>query len=95
MKVNLLRGPVVVSPDWSVELYRPKGSVYTLEELQAAVGGMIELVPLPAGGLGGEAIMVVNENGISEGLKLNNLASSLAGQPIVGPALICKSGMIE
>ena len=55
----------------------------TLEALQHAVGGYIETVPLPAGG-----VMIVDEEGRLKGKPDNAIASLAAGIGIVGDALI-------
>ena len=60
----------------------PKGPT-ALEDLQAAVGGWIEVVPCAAG------VLIVNENGISLRLRLNPFASHLAGRRIVGDVVFC------
>ncbi len=54
-----------------------------LEWLQKKVGGYIEIVQV----LGGDQ-MIVNEDGRSRGLKPNTGASIMAGQSIVGDAVI-------
>lgn len=56
----------------------------TLEALQAEVGGYIETVRLRVD----NAVMIVNEEGLLLGLPYNAAASALAGQPIVGTALV-------
>ena len=56
----------------------------TLEALQAAVGGYIETVRLRVG----DAVMIVNEEGLLLGLPYNTLASGFAGRAIVGTAII-------
>lgn len=56
----------------------------TLEALQKVVGGYIETVRLRIG----NAVMIVNEEGLLLGLPYNTVASGFAGQPIVGTALI-------
>ena len=55
----------------------------TLEQAQEIVGGYVELVSLPRGGQ-----LLVNEDGVSMGMKPNVEASLLAGRVIVGPALL-------
>lgn len=59
---------------------------FTLAELQGYVGGYIEVLT-PAGGINDR--LVVNEEGLLLGLAPNVAASCLAGQPIVGPAVLC------
>lgn len=56
----------------------------TLEALQKAVGGYIETVRLRVD----NAVMIVNEEGLLLGLPFNAAASALAGQTIVGAALV-------
>ena len=56
----------------------------TLEALQAAVDGYIETVTL----IPGKAVMIVNEEGLLQGMVPNPAASMIAGTKIVGPALI-------
>jgi hypothetical protein len=61
---------------------------FTLVELQEAVAGSIETVPL-AGMPTSIASLIVNKDGHRLGLAMNDAASFLAGQPIVGSALKC------
>jgi len=56
----------------------------SLEEAQKAVGGFVELVTTTQGQL------LVNEEGILEGLPHNEKASEVAGIPICGNALLLK-----
>lgn len=56
----------------------------TLEALQAAVNGYIEVVTL----VPDYAAMIVNEEGRLHQMKPNIMASIVAGQKIVGPALV-------
>jgi len=65
---------------------------YSLAELQAMVGGYVEVVQLPNDdGL----IMIVNEEGRLKGLPENWAASGIAGRRIVGPALVCRSEHVK
>lgn len=75
--------------------YPPADKQYTLKELQAAVGGYIEIVHL-----GQDHLMVVNEEGKLQGLPQNRLASELYGADpnwdyIVGDALVCRDEDID
>lgn len=73
--------------DGSVVDYPPAGKYYTLKELQQAVGGAVELIQL-----GGDYVMLVNEEGMILGLRDNERATDLCGGfPIVGAALVCRS----
>jgi hypothetical protein len=57
----------------------------TLEEMQEFVGGLIELVYLKNGDH-----LIINEEGILLELPQNHEASEIAGQIILGNALILK-----
>jgi hypothetical protein len=76
-------------PDERIERVRPAGSHWTLEELQALVGGYIEIIPTID-----NRYMVINEMGKVQHpmLPLNKQATRayLYGRhdPIVGPAVI-------
>ena len=76
----------VVTPDARAEHLKPdgEGGRPTLKQMQEAVGGWIEIVPLPHDT---NLMMVVNEEGLLEGLPVNIFASAIAGQHIVGNAL--------
>jgi len=67
------------------------GKEFTLDELQAYVGGLIEPVPLRRDITGSEENwreMYVNEEGLLHNLKVNPTASILSGRTIVGDAII-------
>ena len=86
----------LLKPDGTFTPYPPKGAHYTLEEMQEAVGGYIELVHLKGGKT--PHIMVINEEGKNHGLPLNERATSLYdGFPdcIVGNALVCLDGDVD
>jgi len=55
----------------------------SLEEAQAIVGGLIEIVIDD-----GEKQLIVNEEGLLLGLPFNETASRMTGRHIVGPALL-------
>ena len=71
------------------------GTDFKLEELQAIVGGLIQIIEI-----NNTEIMVMNEDGKLEMLPLNEKATAIyqsgvyAGDIIVGDALICNLGMI-
>jgi len=65
--------------------------VFSLKELQEAVGGYIELVSIDDGKL-----MVVDEEGkLKADAQVNEEASRIAGQQIVGQVLIIDKNQIE
>lgn len=68
----------LIKPDGTEETIRPaKGGKFTLEELQHAVGGYIELVHFaPRHGLG-HYTAYANEDGLGLGLPYNRVASRL------------------
>jgi hypothetical protein len=58
-------------------------NISTLKKLQEIVGGYVEFIYLK------EKVLVVNEEGLLFGLPRNNQATEIAGQPIVGDAILC------
>ena len=71
------------------------GKVFTLKELQKAVDGYIQIVHLNQGEYVGK-LMVVDEDGkLKTDAKLNNEASRIAGQRIVGQVIIINRNQIE
>ena len=69
------------------EIVPADGKKLTLEEMQAAVGGYIERVVIPKVGE-----MYVDEEGLLKGKPINQMASLIAGMPIVGDVLIVRRG---
>ena len=74
----------------TVDVTPRSGTGYSLDELKGFVGGWIEIVPLRGG-----KIMVVNEEGLLMGLPVNETASLLARQTIVGDVLVCASERVK
>ena len=72
----------------SIETETYEGEV-VLEELQKAVGGLIEVVYLQ------DAIMIINQEGLVHGLQYNMLASEIAIQPIVGNVVLLTHESVE
>jgi len=72
----------------TVTFPNPGDDGYTLEQLKEAIGGgYIEVVSIP--GVDQDKILVVDEDGHRKDLPYNHTASYIAGQTIVGDALIC------
>ena len=71
------------------EIDPSNGSDFELKELQQAIGGYIQVVRLRTGKL-----LVVDEDGLLKNLPINTKASLLAGQSIVGTAVLCEEGQI-
>jgi len=79
--------------DGSSDVSNPEnGTDYTLEEIQEAVGGLVQIVSTK---YNDDKILVVNEEGLIHNLPLNWRATELAGQPIVGNALLTRDGCIK
>lgn len=64
---------------------------FTLEELQAYVGGLAEFVRVQTKGV----ILIVNEEGMIHDLPINPIATIIAQQPICGNALICPLRFVD
>jgi hypothetical protein len=79
------RDAYLIQPDATVEALRAAGPRFTLAELQRAVAGSVEVVQVPA-----PYLMLVNEDGLSRWETANVTASVLAGQRIVGPAVVLR-----
>lgn len=75
------------------------GTDFTLEELQAAVGGFIQIITLPKSDL----ILVIDEAGKCKNLPANYFATKVArwagaimeGDCICGDALLCKDREVK
>ena len=82
----------ILLADGTTRYTKPKvlAKGYMLDELQAIVGGLIEIVYLPH-----SQIMVVNEEGLLKGLPYNVMASVLAGQHIVGDVLVTHTKRVK
>ena len=63
----------------------------TLTDLQKAVGGYIELVYLP----NSDKLLVVDEEGLMKDYPINQEASLLARQPIVGDVVVANRDEIS
>jgi hypothetical protein len=87
--------------DLSVEGIKPaNGRYFKLEEMQAYVGGLIEIIPLD-GDVLEDKLLVVNEEGKLENLPLNILATiewvKYYGQTdyVSGDCIICHPSFIR
>lgn len=83
---------VLIYENGRVEPFRFKGAEPSLEELQRAVGGYIDLVRTPT--LPGH-IMVVDDEGIIKGKHLNQRATLIALRNIVGRVVVLPSELIK
>ena len=85
-----------ISVDGKYELVEPTGDkLFTLTELQKIMGGYIQLVYINDGWYKGK-VMVVDEEGLCKpDPQLNEEASKIAGQPIVGNVVIISQNQID
>lgn len=75
------------TPDGVHAVVKPsKGTHLTLEEAQELVGGYVEIVATSKKG----TILLVNEDGLAQGLKKNLQIAAKWGMFIVGNAIECK-----
>src|SRR5262245_27365847 len=70
------------------------GTEFTAAELQEALGGDFETLPL-IGMPTSIALLIVKKDDHCPGLAVNDAASFLAGRPIVGAALMCPRGLVR
>lgn len=85
---------VLIKSDGTISEFKLKGKKPSLEEMQQAVGGYIEMIPTNDG-----CIMILNEDGKMKGLPLNSVATSMVtlfqGDFIVGDVLIGEPSLLE
>ncbi len=75
---------VLIHPDGTTTIVKPAdGKLFTLEELQGCVGGLIEQV----GEFYDDVSVLVDEEGRLKGVQPNRVASELLGYLVLGPAL--------
>lgn len=84
-------GQIIKTTGETINVSPANGKDYKLKELQSIVGGYIEIVRLD-----NDNIMVVNEEGLINGLAFNFYATYIAKKTyplhhIVGDVLVCKS----
>ena len=75
--------------------YPSNGSVFTLKELQKAVGGYIQIVQITTGEHSGMLMVVDEEGNIKEDVQVNKEASIIVGMQIVGQVIIIDRDQIE
>ena len=85
------RGYALLIKENTCELLKPNNQVFTLKELQNAVGGYIEIAPSSME----HNYIVVNEEGLIKGLYQNELARKILGKKFVGNVLICPKELFE
>ena len=85
---------LLIRADGTEQVLKPRGKKFALDELQKAVGGYIELVPVR---LPGRKKMWVDEEGLFKGSPMNVKATQIATEngfpgPLVGDVLITEPG---
>ena len=87
---------IIIKTNGETENIEPSnGSVFTLEELQRIVKGYVELVPITNGEHSGRVMVVDEEGKLKADAQLNDEASRIAGQRIVGQVIIIDKEQID
>lgn len=87
---------IIIKINGEKENTEPENSnVFTLEELQKAVGGYIELVSITTGEHAGKLMVVDEEGKLKTDAQLNEEASRIAGKVIVGQVIIIDRNQID
>ena len=81
---------IIIHPDGTRSVMDGPHGKLGLAQMQEAVGCYIELVYPATGG-----ILVVNEEGLLQGLRTNPAASQLADRRIVGHAILAQPSEID
>jgi len=82
---------LILGEDNKVQFIKPEGRFFTLEQLQQAVRGYIEVHPHKVQ----NHLILVNEEGLMNQMKPNRLASLAFDIKVVGPVLICPGELME
>lgn len=82
---------LIIGEDNKVQFIKPEGKFFTLEQLQQAVKGYIEVHPRKVQ----NHLILVNEEGLMIQMKPNRLARLAFDINVVGPVLICPSDLME
>lgn len=80
----------LIKVDGTIEKLKPAGKYLSLQELQKAVDGYIETVTVDK-----ENLLIVNEEGRLKQLPVNEIASSMVLQMIVGDVVLLKMSEME
>jgi hypothetical protein len=85
----------IIKTNGETEFVQPSnGSVFTLKELQKSVGGYIQIVSITAGEQSGSLMLVDEEGLLKPNSIVNEEASKIAGQRIVGQVIIIDKNQI-
>jgi hypothetical protein len=88
---------ILITPSGEISAINPEGKTWSLKELQAHVGGYIEVYPLPQKRGEPQRFLVLNEEGLLHGLPKNWMVSAIFGKSanIVGTVVVCPSRMVR
>ncbi len=87
---------VIIKINGDTETIEPEnGKSFSLKELQDAVGGYIQTLPIHTGEYGGKILIVDEEGLLKKDPQINVTASQIVGQGIVGQVLIINKKQIE
>ena len=83
---------VIITPK-EVKPFVFKGKEPSLDEMQKAVGGLIEVVPT----FNTDKIMIVNEEGLFKDFEINEKATAISriGDPIMGNAIYMDAKLLK
>lgn len=91
-----MKAELITTTNETRDIAPANGKSFSLAEMQAYVGGYIEIITLPDG-----QIMVMNEEGALQGLPQNALATVMAhnvitsSRGIVGDVIVCDSELVK
>ena len=100
---------IVIEPDHTELAIQERAEPFALEEMQKAVGGYIEAIPMVIVSADAACAIVAvnnlletesffvfaNEDGRMLKQKPNPLASAVLGVQLLGPVLVCSSELVE
>lgn len=85
-----MRAEVIFTTGQRTSIMPENGTNFSLNELYDYIGcETVEIVRV------GNRLMIVDEDGLAHGKKINSTASFLANQPIVGNVVLCDASMIR
>ena len=85
---------IIKSNDSTENIEPANGKVFTLEELQKAIGGYIKIISINSGEYNGKFMIVDEEGLLNPNPQLNIEASKIVGYRIVGNVVIIDKDQI-
>ena len=87
---------IIIKISGEIENVEPSnGKLFSLLELQEAVNGYIQIVPINEGDYENKLMIVDEEGKLKANAQVNNEASEIANQLIVGDVIIIDKDQIE